>query len=97
MLEKPIPHPNADSAPYWAACAEGRLIYQHCTSCDRAQFYPRSICVHCGTVGLEWRESGRRGTVYALTEIHTAGMRSEERRVGKECVGPCRSRGPPDH
>src|SRR3546814_17462655 len=25
------------------------------------------------------------------------GVRSEERRVGKECVGTCRSRGSPDH
>src|SRR3546814_14098091 len=25
------------------------------------------------------------------------GGRSEERRVGKECVSPCRSRGAPDH
>src|SRR3546814_14041110 len=24
-------------------------------------------------------------------------LRSEERRVGKECVSPCRSRGSPDH
>lgn len=74
MLEKPVPHPNADSAPYWDACAEGRLIYQHCGSCDRAQFYPRSICVHCGAGTLDWRESNRRGTVYALTEIHIPGM-----------------------
>src|SRR3546814_11317112 len=26
-----------------------------------------------------------------------AKLRSEERRVGKECVRPCRSRGSPDH
>src|SRR3546814_17058748 len=29
--------------------------------------------------------------------MHIAMVRSEERRVGKEWVGPCRSRGPPDH
>src|SRR3546814_18101375 len=34
---------------------------------------------------------GRPGRTVAL------GLRSEERRVGKECVSPCRSRGSPDH
>src|SRR3546814_19978636 len=28
---------------------------------------------------------------------HLCGTRSEERRVGKECVSPCRSRWPPYH
>lgn len=74
MLEKPVPHPNADSAPYWDACAEERLIYQYCENCERSQFYPRSICIHCGKDALIWRDSSRRGTIYALTEIHTAGM-----------------------
>src|SRR3546814_14485898 len=29
--------------------------------------------------------------------VTDAGLRSEERRVGKECVSTCRSRWPPDH
>src|SRR3546814_14874941 len=36
--------------------------------------------------GFEWREPGC-----------SACLRSEERRVGKECVSPCRSRWSPDH
>jgi uncharacterized OB-fold protein len=74
MLEKPAPHPNADSAPYWEACTQGRLVYQYCERCERAQFYPRSICVHCGADRPAWRDSSRRGTVYALTELHAAGL-----------------------
>src|SRR3546814_8964924 len=33
----------------------------------------------------------------AVTEMITAGKRSEERRVGKECVSKCRSRWAPYH
>src|SRR3546814_12596529 len=37
-------------------------------------------------------EAARRWTLDASTLIH---RRTEERRVGKECVSPCRSRGSP--
>src|SRR3546814_20184347 len=33
----------------------------------------------------------------AHVHSYSAVMRSEERRVGKECVSTCRSRGSPDH
>src|SRR3546814_17716622 len=33
----------------------------------------------------------------SLTEMHRSIARSEERRVGKECVSTCRSRWSPDH
>ena len=33
----------------------------------------------------------------ACEEIDASGLRSEERRVGKECVNPCRSRWSPYH
>src|SRR3546814_14887654 len=38
---------------------------------------------------------GRR-TVLFVDEVHRLKKRSEERRVGKECVSTCRSRGSPD-
>src|SRR3546814_20499094 len=39
--------------------------------------------------------SGARGSQAQMKQ--PAGMRSEERRVGKECVSTCRSRGSPVH
>src|SRR3546814_17236934 len=35
--------------------------------------------------------------LHVCREMIAADGRSEERRVGKECVSPCRSRGSPDH
>src|SRR3546814_19746323 len=48
------------------------------------------------TVGLSqrWIDDGRDAALFASYEI---GLRSEERRVGKECVSTCRSRWSPFH
>lgn len=72
------PPVGAESAPFWEATREGRLLVQWCTRCDRGIFYPRAFCPYCGggadeaadaadgTGGpLEWREASGRATVYA--------------------------------
>ncbi len=65
----PLPKTNADTQPYWDAAAEGRLIYQHCLTCNKSQFYPRSLCATCHGGALEWRESQGQGTVATFTEV----------------------------
>jgi uncharacterized OB-fold protein len=65
----PLPKPNADTCLYWEAAAQGRLIYQHCNSCGKPQFYPRSICAACHGNQLEWRESKGDGTIATFTEV----------------------------
>src|SRR3546814_6583785 len=46
-----------------------------------------------------WKRIGRDGTEYWIAAIPLGGYvkRSEERRVGKECVSTCRSRWSPYH
>lgn len=65
----PLPKPNADTQPYWDAAAQGRLVYQHCQTCDKPQFYPRSQCATCHGSALEWRESKGEGTIATFTEV----------------------------
>ena len=65
----PLPVPNADTQPYWDAVTQGRLIYQHCPSCQTPQFYPRSLCLACHGTALEWRESTGMGTIATFTEV----------------------------
>jgi hypothetical protein len=63
-FEPPV---GAESGPFWDATREGRLVLQWCTACERAVFYPRSFCPHCGAGGggLEWRTASGSATVYA--------------------------------
>ncbi|MEW6184681.1 MAG: Zn-ribbon domain-containing OB-fold protein [Thermodesulfobacteriota bacterium] len=67
MRPKPVPIANADTRPFWEACNRNELIYQHCLSCGKAQFYPRALCAVCGAGTLEWRISKGLGTVHTFT------------------------------
>ena len=71
-MEKPLPPVNAESAPYWEACAEGRLVLQRCRACGEHQFYPRLVCMACGGDALDWTEASGRGTLQTFTLIRRA-------------------------
>jgi len=65
---RPAPVPDHDSAPYWRALHDGRLLVQHCRDCGAFQLYPRDRCLACrGPVA--WEEASGRGTVYSFTVI----------------------------
>ena len=65
---RPAPVPDPETAPYWAAANEGRLLVQRCTRHGHRQLYPRPHCVVCrGPV--EWEEASGRATVYSFTVI----------------------------
>jgi uncharacterized OB-fold protein len=68
-FEPPV---GVESAPFWEATREGRLLVQWCTACDRGVFYPRVFCPHCaaGPESLEWRSASGRATVYAAGVEH---------------------------
>jgi len=53
--------------PFWAACAQHRLIVQRCTGCGVHQHYPRPYCLTCDGRDMEWADTTGRGTIYALT------------------------------
>ena len=69
---KPLPPVTADTAPFWEACAEGRLLLQYCGDCAVWQFYPRRLCVACGGRALQWREASGSGQVKSWTIIRRA-------------------------
>ena len=65
---RPVPVPDPETAPYWDATNEGRLLLQRCTRHGHRQLYPRPHCVVCrGPV--EWEEASGRATVYSFTVI----------------------------
>ena len=65
---RPAPTPDADSAPYWSAAHEGRLVVQRCDSCGHHQLYGRALCISCGG-DVSWVDASGRGSVASWTVI----------------------------
>ena len=71
-MEKPLPPVNAETAPFWDACAEGRLVIQRCRDCGAYQFYPRGVCTACGSAELDWVDAAGGGSLKSWTLIRRA-------------------------
>ena len=69
-MEKTVPRPNADSAPFWEGCAAHEFRFQRCNSCGKPQFYSRSVCAHCQATDLSWEVSVGEGIVHSVTTVH---------------------------
>jgi uncharacterized protein len=65
-----LPVPDLETAPYWDATREGKLLIKECRSCGRAFFYPRNHCPRCWSTDTAWREASGRGTVYTFTIVY---------------------------
>jgi uncharacterized protein len=67
---KPQPKPSAESAPYWAAAKERRLVLQRCNACGQCWFPPSHRCAHCLSADFDWRESKGQGRIYSFVVFH---------------------------
>lgn len=71
---RPAPVPDPDTAEYWRAARDGRLLVQRCERCANTQLYARDRCVACrGPV--RWVEASGRGTLYSFTVIRQSHQR----------------------
>ncbi|HTH98472.1 MAG TPA: Zn-ribbon domain-containing OB-fold protein [Stellaceae bacterium] len=69
---RPLPAPDALTAPFWSAVRQHRFMLPSCKACGRTHFYPRSLCPHCSSADLEWIEVSGTGTVYSFTLVQRA-------------------------
>lgn len=69
---RPLPIPSLESAPYWEAMNQGRLVLQRCAACGSLRHYPRSVCDQCYAMETDWVEASGRGRVHSWTVIHHA-------------------------
>src|SRR5512134_1237962 len=53
-IEKPLPRPNEDTAPYWEAAQRGELRMQKCGGCGHVRFPPAVLCARCLSEEHEW-------------------------------------------
>lgn len=77
-LEPPI---SRVSEPFWDATRDQRLELQHCRDCERPVWFPRTLCPHCGSQALDWREVPGTGTVYAVSVQYRPGNAPMAQRV----------------
>lgn len=54
---------------YFLNLAEGRFMIQRCGACSKHVFYPRVLCVHCGSCELDWVTPAGTGTVYSTSIV----------------------------
>jgi uncharacterized protein len=59
----PEPQSDVDSAPFWAAASEHRLVVQVCDDCGTYRFPPRPVCHHCRSAKATFQEVSGRGRV----------------------------------
>ncbi len=73
MVDRPrtdLPTIEPESAPFWDAAKEGRLLIQRCESCGAAQHYPRPFCAVCWSDQVRWEEASGRGTLYTYSIVY---------------------------
>lgn len=64
---KPLPHPNEISQPFWDAAKRHELQIQRCNACEIHIFYPREACSECLAADLVWIPVSGKGKLYSYT------------------------------
>lgn len=67
---RPLPTPNAFSAPFWKAAKGHQLSLQRCDDCQLFRFYPRPRCPQCQSARATWTIVSGQGVVYSYTIVH---------------------------
>ena len=70
VVEKPLPRPTEDSAPYWEAARKGELRMQKCADCGLVRFPPSVLCARCLSENAAWVKLSGRGTVFSWIVVH---------------------------
>jgi uncharacterized OB-fold protein len=80
-IPRPLPKPNVymDTAPFWDAAKEHRLVIQKCPRTGQFQFFPRPGSVFSGRRDTEWTEVSGNGTLYSWTLTRSAWPGHEDR------------------
>lgn len=61
------PAVTEETAAFWAAAAQGRLLVERCAACGAESFPPRGICRSCRGRVMTPAEITGRGRVYSCT------------------------------
>lgn len=69
-IDKPLPMPTEDSAPYWEAAHRGELRAQRCAACAHLRWPPSAICPRCLGADAQWVRLSGRGRIFSWIVVH---------------------------
>lgn len=70
-VSRPLPVvDDEETAGFWQAANEHRLVVRACNSCGVKIHLPKSYCHRCGSWDVGWRDVRPSGSVYAWTVLH---------------------------
>jgi uncharacterized OB-fold protein len=69
-LPAPAPFVSPETAPFWSAAKEGRLILPFCMNCQHPIWYPKRFCGGCGSRDIEWRQVSGAGEIYSFSQVY---------------------------
>jgi len=61
---------DPDTAPFWAATREQRLIAQKCGACGVLRVPPHPFCASCGAEAVAWVDLSGRGRLWSFVIQH---------------------------
>lgn len=67
---RPAPIVTDDSAVFWDAANDGRLVAQRCGSCRALRHPPRPMCPHCRSLDIDVVDLAGTGVVYSYAFLH---------------------------
>lgn len=65
---------DTDTAPFWAAAREKRLVVQKCNGCGTLRFPPRPYCGACRSADMSWKDMSGRGKLWSFVVVHNPTM-----------------------
>ena len=72
MSESLSPVYDPVAGQYFQAAAEGRLVVQHCNSCDALRWPPLPGCPECRSRDTTWVDVAPSGTIWSFVVYHRA-------------------------
>lgn len=64
---RPLPKVTPETAPFWEATVDGRLLLRECDDCGLVYYYPRILCPDCFSDDVTWVEATGNGTIYSYS------------------------------
>jgi uncharacterized OB-fold protein len=67
---KPLPVASPESAPFWRAAKEHRLLLPHCNKCGGLWFPPSLRCMRCLSDDTGWIEASGKAKIHSFVTFH---------------------------